>query len=431
MTGRWGTTSLGLVSLLVGLLAQSGCPRTRQVPTEGCEHDMHCKGERVCVEARCVPPPPVDAGVPAVDAASATAEGAPPFAMFGGNGRHTGALAGPAPTKQPTEVWRVSLGGPIAGSPIVGPDGTVYVTSHDGHLYAIDANGKQRWKFATADRVWSTPAVAEDGTVYIGSDDDNLYAVAAATGKLRWKLRLGRCEPTIGFGPEGARCDVDGGPTIGADGTIYVGGDGIHAVWPDGRLRWKLATGEHVSTAPAIDDDGIVYAGSQDDSIYAINPDGTKRWELRTRGDVESSPAVGADGTVYAGSDDDLIYAITAGGELRWKVATRGDVRASPAIGSDGTVYVGSYDNNLYAIEPNGAVRWRFAAADKIHGAAGIATNGVIVVGAQDGHLYAIDPSGVMLWYLTLDGDVDPTPALSGDGTLYVVSDDHTVRAFR
>ena len=72
-------------------------------------------------------------------------------------------------------------------------------------------------------------------------------------------------------GPESSRCDVDGGPTIGPDGTIYVGGDGIHAVWPDGTLRWKLATAEHVASTPALGADGTVYAGSQDDNLFRID----------------------------------------------------------------------------------------------------------------------------------------------------------------
>ena len=67
----------------------------------------------------------------------------------------------------------------IAGSPTIGPDGTIYVAAHDGGLYAVDAAGKVRWRFAMQDRSWSTPAVAEDGTIYVGSDDDHLYAGGA------------------------------------------------------------------------------------------------------------------------------------------------------------------------------------------------------------------------------------------------------------
>src|SRR6185503_17766716 len=137
--------------------------------------------------------------------------------------------------------------------------------SHDRNVYAISPDGKVRWKVETGDRSWSTPAIAEDGTVYAGSDDDHLYAITG-DGKVAWRLLLGDCDPK-GFGPESSRCDADGGPTIGPDGTIYLGGDGVHAVWPDGTLRWTFATPEHVATAPALGADGTIYAGCQDDAL--------------------------------------------------------------------------------------------------------------------------------------------------------------------
>ncbi len=419
---------------LVGMgaaVALAGCPRPTPV-VGGCTTDRQCKGARICVQRRCVEPArpaasaPIDAGIP-----DARRPASPPFAMFGGDARHTGRLAGPAPAEAPTQRWSFSTGQAIVGSPTVGPDGTIYATSHDGELYALDPSGVEKWSFATGDRIWSTPAVTEDGIVYTGSDDDHLYAVDAASGTLRWKYRVGQCEPPTGFGPVGARCDVDGGPTIGPDGTIYTGGDGVYAVWPDGTLRWKFATAEHVSTAPALSPSGMVYAGCLDDALYAIRPDGTKAWEFRTRGDVESAPTLADDGTIYFGSDDDAVYALAPTGRLLWKVITLGDVRGSPALGADGTLYVGSHDSKLYAIAPDGHVEWQFAAADRIQGSPAVAANGTILFGSQDDHVYAVSPAGELLWYLAFDGDVDTTPTISTAGVVYAGSDDHTLRAFQ
>jgi outer membrane protein assembly factor BamB len=423
----------------LALLVLSGCPRPNAAP-EGCGKDTDCKGHRVCVKGQCAEPPSRTPGTPSStkqggDPSANTSshpKGPKPFAMFGGNAANTGVLTGAAPAKKPGELWRLGVGGPIVGSPTVGPNGSVYATSHDGKLYAVGTDGKVRWTFATKDRVWSTPAVAQDGTVYTGSDDDFLYAIDGKSGKLKWKFRVGACNPPRGFGPVGSRCDVDGGPTLGADGTIYTGGDGVYAVWPDGSLRWKLTTPEHVATAPALGKDGTVYAGCLDDTLYAINPDGTKSWAYKTRNDIESAPAIGGDGTVYFGSDDNAIYALDGkNGTLKWKVMTRDDVRGSPAIASDGTIYAGSHDGKLYAIKPNGEVKWRFTAADRIHGSPMIASDGTVLFGSQDDHLYAVDPSGSLRWYLTFDGDVDTSPALTKDGVLYVGSDDKTLRAFR
>jgi outer membrane protein assembly factor BamB len=420
----------------------SACPRPSPRPS-GCGKDADCKGARICSRnGVCVEPPSgsaarIDADAdapPEPDAASRP--GSPPFAMFGGDAQNTGRLAGPAPENKPVELWSVTTGGPIVGSPTVGPDGTVFVGSHDGKLYAVAPDGAVRWTFTTGDRVWSTPAVADSGTVYIGSDDDHLYAIHGGTGELVWRFRVGSCEPPMGPGPVGSRCDVDGGPTIGPDGTIYTGGDGVYAIWPEGTLRWKFATAEHVMTAPALappgsPQAGTVYAGCLDDAVYAILPDGTKAWEVRTKHDIESSPAVAPDGTIYVGGDDDRLYAIAPDGRVLWKVVTGGDVRSSPAIAPDGTIYVGSHDGGLYAISPEGEVKWRFAAADKIQGSPVVATNGVVLFGAQDDHLYAVSPTGALLWYIAFDGDVDASPTVSRDGVVYAASDDKTLRAFR
>jgi hypothetical protein len=42
------------------------------------------------------------------------------------------------------------------------------------------SNGLLRWKYATQGMVESSPAIAADGTVYVGSDDGNLYALTSA-----------------------------------------------------------------------------------------------------------------------------------------------------------------------------------------------------------------------------------------------------------
>ena len=59
----------------------------------------------------------------------------------------------------------------------MGADGTIYVGSYDHHLYAVNPDGSQKWKFATGDFVASSPAVGADGTIYVGSYDHHLYAV--------------------------------------------------------------------------------------------------------------------------------------------------------------------------------------------------------------------------------------------------------------
>ena len=195
---------VGFGAMAMVAVAAAGCSGT-QSRSVGCSKDTDCKDPRVCEHSACVEPRPRAAGdAGAVGSTEASAEarsearseappvrpGAPPFAMFGGDARHTGRRGGPAPRVQPAPKWTAAIGGVVAGSPTIGPDGTILVTSHDGGLTAFTAAGAATWKLAMADRSWSTPAIASDGTIYVGSDDDHLYAVTA-DDKLKWKLRLG------------------------------------------------------------------------------------------------------------------------------------------------------------------------------------------------------------------------------------------------
>jgi len=149
------------------------------------------------------------------------------------------------------------VGPEFYGGPAISSDGTVYASSDEGYLYAINPDGSLKWKFKTKGVVWSSPAIAQDGTIYVGSDDNYLYAIN-----------------------------------------------------PDGSLKWKFKTGNMVVSSPAIAQDGTIYVGSYDDYLYAINPDGSLKWKFKTGDLVKSSPTIGPDGTVYFGSDDGYLYAI-------------------------------------------------------------------------------------------------------------------------
>ena len=70
----------------------------------------------------------------------------------------------------------------MLSSPVVGVDGTIYIGSYDGNLYALKPNGPLKWNFRTGGSA-SSPAVGADGTVYVGSDDGNLYAIDSGTGQ--------------------------------------------------------------------------------------------------------------------------------------------------------------------------------------------------------------------------------------------------------
>ena len=70
----------------------------------------------------------------------------------------------------------------ISWHPYYLPDGTVYVTSYDKRIYAIEAaTGNLRWGFETQGYIDSAPGVGRNGYVYFGSGDKGIR-----TGRKYW-----------------------------------------------------------------------------------------------------------------------------------------------------------------------------------------------------------------------------------------------------
>lgn len=101
-------------------------------------------------------------------------------------------------------------------------------------------------------------------------------------------------------------------PSIGPDGTIYVGGDYLWAINPeDGSKKWTfdLGSNQHIhQSSPAVSSDGTIFVGtnigtSSGGDIIAINANGRELWRHRIANEwVESSPSIGVNGIVYIGS---------------------------------------------------------------------------------------------------------------------------------
>ncbi len=283
-----------------------------------------------------------------------------------------------------TEKWRYPTGDAIAySSPAVAPDGTIYIGSNDGYLYAINPNGTLRWryKYSMGGAIESSPAIALDGTIYVGARGSQpgtgyLYALSPG-GAVQWV-----------YGPPDVNADVKSSPAVGSDGSIYVGDYGgvLHAINPDGSNKWRYPNegpvqGYYDHASPAIGADGTIYiqrngppeGGSGFGDLLAVNPDGTLRWKKDILPNSDSSPAIDNNGVVYIGSNDlyfwpySYLYAFDgATGVEKSKLLMPLWVYSSPAIGENGLLYVGCRDGKLYAIGNKRQDWWMFG-HDPLH----------------------------------------------------------------
>lgn len=344
-----------------------------------------------------------------------------PWPMFQHDAQHTGRSPYVGP-RTPALKWSFGPERISRSHPVIGEDGSLYLASMDGTLYALNRDGTERWRFSLSRQISTPPAVAPDGTIYIGSWDGNVYALNSEGDQL-WSFTTGLLT-------------VQSAPVIGPDGTLYVGADGgdakLYALNPDGTEKWRFDPGgTSLTTSVAVAPDGTVYLGAHG-GLYALNPDGVPKWVFAEAG---NSPAIGADGTIYAGGGFDL-YAINADGSQKWRFGLRSDTSGStPTIGTDGTVYITTYDK-LFAVGPDGMEKWSYGLRESVSGSVAIGGNGTIYIGSVategsfqdwryvDGKLHAVNPDGTLLWTFNTGAQYPlSSPSIGSDGIVYVSSD--------
>ncbi|GIP59888.1 MULTISPECIES: S-layer homology domain-containing protein [Paenibacillus] len=332
--------------------------------------------------------------------------------------------------------WSFKTEGRVRSSPAIAADGTIYVGSDDGHLYALTASGEQKWKFAINGSdfgnpgIYSSPSIGADGTIYVGGDDSYLYAIHP-DGTLKWDLKIG----SLVF--------VSPSPAIGADGTIYVATeDGtFHAISDDGdtgREKWSYkisAFWPMIKSSPVIAADGKIYVGDFEGILYAFEPeqdadDVKPKWifETKTGSAIRATPAIGDDGTIYLGSEDGNLYVLDSSGQLQWRFDAKDPISSTPVIGSDGTIYIKTH-SKLYAFAPQQAAddvspRWSAEFGYVTYATPIVDANGMLYVGTHDSNLYAIDSAGNMRWSFQTGGSITSSAAIGADGTIYVGSYD-------
>lgn len=289
------------------------------------------------------------------------------------------------------EIWSFETDDWITrSSPVVDANSNVYFGSIDNKVYGLDANGAELWSFETNDAVISSPALGADDTLYVGSTDGRVYALDSMNGHKIWSFET---ESLIIASPS-----VDSSPALGADGTVYIGAydNNVYALdSSEGTEIWSFETGGLVQSSPAVGEDGVVYIGSSDSNVYALDPDdGSKIWSYATEGHVQSSPALGEDGMVFVGSNDNRVYALNSSdGSKVWSFETGGSVRSSPAIAADGSVFVGSHDNRVYRLNPSDgtvAAGGSVETDNRVSASPAIGLDGTVYIGSEDGIIYSV-----------------------------------------
>nr|WP_319374819.1 PQQ-binding-like beta-propeller repeat protein [uncultured Methanobacterium sp.] len=312
----------------------------------------------------------------------------------------------------------------VYGSAVIGTDGTIYVASYDGILYAFNSKGVLLWTWTTRSYILGSPTIGSDGTIYITNWMNSTTYAISSNGTLIWKYTTG----------DYCTCS----PVISTDGTIYIittndTNSILYALYPTGILKWTYALGKVYGSSPVIGNDGTIYITDYARLLYAVNTDGTLKWTYTLTGTYYSTLSIGPDGALYIGTRDGILYAINNNGTTKWTYRTYEFMHGAPAISSNGTIYaVGS--TKLYAIDSNGKLLWTYTIGEVVGTgltSAAIGSDGTIYVGSSTG-LYALTDNGTnatLKWSYST-GSIAGSPAIASDGTLYIGTINGTFYAF-
>jgi outer membrane protein assembly factor BamB len=183
-------------------------------------------------------------------------------------------------------------------------------------------------------------------------------------------------------------------------------------------IKWSLplAAGD---TSPAISADRFLWVGTAEGDVVVVTPGGVVQGALRTGGPVRSSPARAATGVTVIGSTDGALYGV---GRPTVPVDAGADAEADAGEAD-------ASDDDAGAFLPARQVfRLPLAA---ISSSPAIGGDGTIYVGTTDGKLVAVAADGsATKWAAITNDTAGSSPAIALDGTVYVGSSDHKLYAF-
>jgi outer membrane protein assembly factor BamB len=329
---------------------------------------------------------------------------------------------------------------PIASSPVIGADHTVYFATEGsatsgGTLYAVtrdsstDRTMMLKWSVAACvlenqpapiapiafGKISATPALTaalagfpltaqNDKILYFGDDNGRFFAVQDTA--------------------DGPQCLwVYPAPEVGDDQSVVlptIGPIVSSAIFTFDSVEQQV-TG--------------IFFGSTDGNFYALNGDGTLKWRHHVGAAIRSSPALDSGGPFYFTADNGNLYRLNLDGTTNIQPVPIGGLAlplgASPLRGP--AVYVGTSDGRVVARtalvdDPSRGALWTFSAGEQQHFISALAITGSSLPVPTRTPLPTPPP--------TPSGSPTPTPtvtpsvqtrtfilAVASDGTVYVLDD--------
>lgn len=312
-------------------------------------------------------------------------------------------LVGASVPVQP--AWQsVALPSPVRFAFAADGRGGGYAGTEAGGLYAIGPDLSIRWRRKLDESLISPIAATREGGVVAGTVGGTLSRWSPE-GELEWTADL---KAPV----RGASTSLDSASVIAAAGwKLWRIDDG-------GEPVWTFVAPTEIVTAP-VWRGRQAYAATADAQLHAIDVEhGVLLWSFRSTDTIESAPAVDENGVVYLGDEGGSLYAIDDTGELRWQMRLAGPVIAPLALADRGDllIHVAGSNPQINRVSRDGKLRWatRLGKNDEPHIASHSAAIGLhdgrSAVATVDQDLVLLGATGAPEAMIHLGGRVDAAP---------------------
>ena len=355
----------------------------------------------------------------------------------GSTGGNSSVIVPPDYADKNTPTWNATLSDNLAGTPVIGADGNIYVPNGQ-YVYCYYSNGTLKWNFTTQwgyfhelaiynnnllfapasgdtlyilnindgtlvanftnnyqDSSYFAPVFGKDGTIYISSEygygnDNNLWIAMVKFGNT--------ASVTNTYYYAGSICQIDNvpygtqallsAPVLDGQGNIWV--NTIH-----GLMCVNLSNGQTIVSnitgvigIPVVGSNGVIYYLGNNSKVYARNVAG-ELWNVNINGTSGTTLIIDStNSTLYAVSAEGNICKIDIG-TYECNTLYRVNPVSSAIAVVDNVLYVGDDQGIVWAISENRhPVIWAFNASSSIVG--GFAINGTIYAGNSNGTFYAL-----------------------------------------
>jgi outer membrane protein assembly factor BamB len=307
--------------------------------------------------------------------------------MYGVNPARTQVHAGITLRPPFRVVWRRSLHA-LLEFPAVVWHGVAYVSNIHGYLTALSVrNGNVIWRKRVGTLQASSPGLDPERGVLVTTtmSPGDVKVISMKTGRVRWRYRTGRTEPS---------------PLI-RNGIAYFGAanGNVYALDLDKRrAKWVFGGGAKITGSPTMVGKQI-YFGNYAGRVFALDRrNGHVLWRGSAGSRVYGTIAA-AGGRVFVPSVFSGLSALSArSGRLLWRVPVGAYLYSSPAVFRK-RVYFGTYGRRVYCADArSGRIIWSRPTPGRVSGAVEIVA-GVVYAATLEGHTTAWHwRSGRRLW---------------------------------